>query len=192
VLWGDVDWAETGLAIWNVLYWVGIALAVLVGILVLICAIGILLPRYHQVRRRVEIKQTPETVWQTLTDFAAVPGWHAQILKVERMDDRDGHEVWRETLQGEYTMTMETTEATPPRRLVRHIADEKGPFAGRWEFDLTPTTDGCRVTITEFGDIANPFFRCMARLLMNPALYLEMYLAALAKKFGEEPAITEK
>ena len=34
--------------------------------------------------------------------------------------------------------------------------------------------------------------RFMARLFMNPALYLEMYLQALVKKFGEEAAVQQK
>jgi len=99
--------------------------------------------------------------------------------------------VWRETFVGGYPMRLETVEAAPPRRLVRAIADEKGPFAGRWEIDVAPIDTGCRVTIIEYGDVANPFFRFMARLFMNPAMYLEIYLKALAGKFGE-PAVIER
>ena len=45
--------------------------------------------------------------------------------------------------------------------------------------------DPSRVTIIEYGEIANPFFRFMARLFMKPAIYLEIYLTALAEKFAE-------
>jgi hypothetical protein len=169
----------------NVLFWIGITLAILVGILLLIAVIGAFLPRYHQVSRTTELRQTPDVVWQTITDYANIPAWHREIVKVEKLPDRDGHEVWRETYKGSYPITMETTEAAAPSRLVRHITDEKGPFTGRWEFALAEMEGGCRITITEHGDIANPFFRFMARLFMNPATYLEMYLNALAQKFGE-------
>ena len=75
--------------------------------------------------------------------------------------------------------------------LVRTIADEKGPFRGRWEYDITAQEQGSKITITEHGEIPNPFFRFMARVFMDPAMYLELYLKALAKKFNE-PAVLEK
>lgn len=175
--------------VWDILFWVGIALIILVGIFVAIIVAGSLMPRYHQVSRAIDIQQAPDIVWQAITNFASVPSWHKEVIKVEKLDDRDGHEVWRETYKGDYPLTLETTECVPPRRLVRHIADVGGPFTGRWEFDLAPTEEGSRLTITEHGDIANPFFRFMARLFMNPATYLEMYLEALAAKYGQEPAI---
>jgi uncharacterized protein YndB with AHSA1/START domain len=169
-----------------------VTVAIVGGVLLLLTIIGAFLPRYHQVSRSVEIKQTPEILWQTITDYAHVPDWHREIVTVEKLPDRAGREVWRETYKGNYPITLETGATEPPRRLVRHIADEKGPFAGRWEFDLAPTAAGCRVTITEHGDIANPFFRFMARLFMNPATYLDMYLEALAEKFNQEAEIEQK
>jgi uncharacterized protein YndB with AHSA1/START domain len=138
------------------------------------------------------LKQTAGAVWQVITDYASVPAWHPYVRKVERLPDKNGHEIWKETYPDNYGLILETTETTAPARLVRTIADEKGPFAGRWEFTLTATDTGCRLSITEFGDIANPFFRVMFRTGgMKPEVYLEMYLIALAKRFGE-PAAIEK
>src|SRR5207249_645159 len=114
--------------------------------------------------------------WQVIADFPGEPAWHQGVEKVERMPDKNGHEVWRETFAGGYPMQLETVEATAPRRLVRAIADERGPFTGRWEFDVAPIETGSRVTIIEHGEIANPFFRFMARMFMNPATYLDIYL----------------
>ncbi len=171
------------------LHYALIVLGTLAGIIGLIMVLGLFLPRTHQVSRSLALKQPPEALWQVITDYSAVPSWHRGVLKVERMADRNGHEVWRETYKGGYPIQLETLEAVPPRRLVRSIADEKGPFRGRWEFDLAPIETGSCLTIIEFGDIPNPFFRFMARLFMNPAMYLEIYLKALAKKFGETAVI---
>jgi uncharacterized protein YndB with AHSA1/START domain len=173
----------------DVLYWVLIALAILAGIFVLIVLVGSFLSRRHVAARALKTAKSPEEVWQIITDFPTVPTWHKDIKTVERLPDRNGHPVWRETYKGNYPIQLETTEADPPRRLVRTIADEKGPFSGRWEFDLAAADGGCRLTITERGEVSNPFFRFMARLLMDPALYLEMYLRALAARLGEQPVI---
>ena len=171
----------------DILVWILAAVGIVVGALLLIAVYGLTLPRSHQVARTIMLKQTPEAVWQAITDFPSVPSWNANVAKIEKLPDKDGHEVWREDYKNGYGLTLETTEATPPTRLVRTIADVGGPFTGRWEFMLTPVEGGCRITITEFGEVGNPYFRVMAKLFMKPEAHMELYLAALARKFGEQP-----
>jgi uncharacterized protein YndB with AHSA1/START domain len=134
-------------------------------------------------------KRSPEEAWQVISDFAAAPSWHPEIKTVQRLPDHDGHEVWRETDRRGYPVQLETIEALAPLRLVRQISDEDGPFCGQWEFDLQPAAEGCRITLTERGQIANPFFRVMFWAFMTPTFYLEMYLRALAKKLGDPPEL---
>jgi uncharacterized protein YndB with AHSA1/START domain len=177
--------AESG---WNwvdVVHWVLIAAGVLVGLFVLIVLIGSLLARRHVVSRSLTTARSVEDVWQIITDYPAVTSWHKGVLSVERLPDRNGRAVWRETYKGNYGIQLEDAEVVPPHRLVRRIVDEHGPFSGWWEFDVSPVEGGgCRLRITERGEIPNPFFRFMGRLLMNPAMYLVLYLKALAGKLG--------
>jgi uncharacterized protein YndB with AHSA1/START domain len=174
----------------TILFWVLIIAVVFVAVLGVLLLIGSFLPRAHVVSRSIPMSQPRQEVWQVITDFANAPAWRGDVLRVERMPDRNGHDVWRETYQGNMGIQLETVEAVAPQRLVRLIADEKGPFSGRWEFALAETGSGSRVTITEHGVIPNPFFRLMARLFMDPAQYLEKYLRALAERFGE-PVVLE-
>ena len=169
----------------EILFWTLVSVGIVVGSLLLIAVYGLTLPKSHQVARSITLKQSPEAVWQTITDFAGVTSWNAGVAKIEKMPDQNGHEVWQESYKNGYGLTLETTEATPPTRLVRTIADVGGPFSGRWEFVLAAVESGCRVTITEFGAVPNPYFRVMARLFMKPEQHVEEYLAALAQKFGE-------
>jgi uncharacterized protein YndB with AHSA1/START domain len=172
-------------------YWILGSIGIVVGSLASIFLIGCFVPRAHKVARSLALKQTPAAVWQIITDFANVPSWHADVVKVERQADRNMHELWKETYRGNYGLFLETTEFAAPTRLVRTIADDGGPFTGRWEFTLAAIEGGCRLTLTEHGDIRNPFFRVMFRLYMRPEKYVVVYLTALAKKFGET-AVIEK
>lgn len=167
-------------------HWILMAIGIVVGALGAIFVVGWFLPKAHQVSRTIALKQTPETVWQTITDFAGVMSWNANVTTIEKMADQNGHDVWKETYQGGYGLTLETTESLPPTRLVRTIADVGGPFSGRWEFVLSADEGGCRITITEFGEVHNPYFRVMAKLFMKPEAHIELYLTALAKKFDEQ------
>jgi uncharacterized protein YndB with AHSA1/START domain len=175
----------------GVLGWFLLVMGVLVGLLVLIVVTGILLPRRHVVSRSLTIQAPPAKIWEIISDFRNVPTWHPQVIRAERLPDHHGREVWRETYKGDFVMKLATTELLPPRRLVRSIADEKGPFTGCWEFEIIPADEGSRITITERGEVSNPLIRLMFRLFMNPAMYLEKYLKALAAKFGAAAVLAE-
>jgi uncharacterized protein YndB with AHSA1/START domain len=174
----------------ELLPWIVMALGVFGVVVIVIAITGQRMPQTHTVSRTLESKQPPEAVWALIWDIPGTPAWHSEVKKVENLPDHDGHEVWRETYKNGYQLQVETLEMTPPKRLVRSIVDEKGPFRGRWEFDLVPLPTGTRLTITEHGDIANPFFRFMARVFLPPAVYVEQYLRALAVKLGDAPPAT--
>ncbi len=173
------------------LTWILAIVGGLVGLIVLFVVFAIIVgSRYdkaHTVSRTLKLNQAPETVWSVISNHGDEPSWQAHLKSAKRLPDRNGHEVWelQHKGMGNPPMTLETTESISPRRLVRTIADAKKVFSGRWEFELAPDASGARLTITEHGEIPNRFFRGMFHLFANPAMYLEMYLKALAQKFGQ-------
>lgn len=155
----------------------------------LVALIGLCLPRHHQFSRSLVLKQTTQTIWEAITSFERIPGWWPACFMVERLPDRDGHAVHRQFfLQGrrKHPVTIEVVEATEPTHFETKIADEKGPFRGRWVYDLQPEAGGCRITLTEHGEIKNPFIRTMFRLTMNKTQFVDSYLVCLARRFGEK------
>jgi uncharacterized protein YndB with AHSA1/START domain len=181
--------ADAPNVIWETMIWGAIILGSTAGVLVLVGIVGCFYPRSYTASRTLETAHSPEEVWSVISDFANTPNWHGEVKKVERLPDRDGHELWRETDRRGYAMQLETIDAAAPRRLVRKISDENGPFSGQWQFDIEPAEKGCRVTLTEQGQIPNPFFRLMFWLFMTPTFYLDLYLQALAKKLGDKPKL---
>jgi len=83
-------------------------------------------------------------------------------------------------------MPYEITVYDPPKRLVTTIADDTLPFGGSWTYEIAPADGGSLLTVTENGEIYNPFFRFMARFIFGYHATMETYLKNLAKKFGEE------
>lgn len=156
-----------------------------VGLVILVVAIGALLPKQHVVIRKARFTQSPDILWQALIDYQAMPTWHPSTQRVERLPDRDGHPVWREVDKRGEGIAYETMEQVPPRRLVRRIADPTLPFGGNWTLDLTPVDNGCEITITERGEVYNPIFRFVSRFIMGHTAALDAYLKALGSKFGQ-------
>jgi hypothetical protein len=168
--------------------WVLWAFLVLVGMVVLVMAIGWLLPRDHVATRIARYRQSPEAIWAAITDVDAMPSWREGLQSVKKLPDRNGLPAHIEvTSTGE--LPMETLEMKPPRKLVGRIADPKLPFGGTWTFEIAPVADGATLRITENGYITNPVFRFMSRFVLGYTGEMEKYLRSLAKKFGETAQI---
>ena len=169
-----------------VCFLIPVVLAVVAGLLAwAVWYQGNRMPLGLTVARCVELRQPPQAVWDVVRDFASVPTWNFLVVGVERLSDRNGHEVWQEKNTGGPALQLEVVEDAPPTRLVRSIVSTNASFTGRWEFAIAPADAGTRVTIVEHSEIPNPYFRFIFRTFMNPAVHLENYLRALAKKFGE-------
>lgn len=169
--------------------WILAPVAILTSMLVIITAVGLSIPRTHVASRTLKTRQPPEVVWRVVTDYQGQPAWRQGVKTVERLPDKDGREVWREVYEDGSPITLETAEAREPHRLVRVIADEGGPFSGRWEYDIREDGAGSRLTITERGEVPNPIFRFASRFVIGHTHFMEKFQKDLAAKFGEEAVI---
>jgi hypothetical protein len=81
-------------------------------------------------------------------------------------------------------IVMTVSERQPPARLVTKIDDPDQPFGGTWTWEIAPAPGGSRLTITERGEIYNPIFRFMARLIFGYTGTMESCLAAMKQRLG--------
>lgn len=166
--------------------WILICGATMAGLAAVAFLVGLYLPESHTASRTLRLRRTPEEVWRVITDYSSMPTWRTGLERIERLPDRNGNAVWKETQQGGSSLPLEDVEADPPRRLVRKIADPSLPFGGTWTYELSPAAAGTTLKITEDGVVRNPIFRLMSRF-MDPSASLTGFLESLARKFGEEP-----
>lgn len=174
----------------KVMYWIFgiVGLLALVGIVAYV--VGSFLPENHVASKTLTLKQSPETVWQVVTDFANQPKWNSEMKSVEQLPDRNGHTVWQEEMSG-MKIPLETLETEAPKKLVRRIASDDLGFGGDWQYVITPTPEGgSQLTITEFGKVPSPLFRFMSKYIFGHTATMEAYMKALAGKFGETPTIS--
>ena len=161
-----------------------------IGLVALIIILGSLIPKKHQVNRSVVFHQSRNVIWNIITDFEKFPTWRSGVKKVEKAPDQYNHSVWVE-ISKFGRLPLEVTEKDSLNRMVLTIADEGLPFGGQWTYELTSLdSTHTRLTITENGEIYNPFFRFMARFFYGYHRTLETYLKDLGKKLGEEVIFT--
>jgi hypothetical protein len=169
--------------------WILIAVGLGIALVALVALVGLLLPRDHVATRAVRLKPAPPAVWEVLADHAAEPSWRKDLVRVERLPDRDGRPVWQEVSRRGDTLALLTEEWVPPRRLVRRIVGEGLPFGGTWTIELAPEGLGSVVTVTERGEVYNPVFRFVSRFVMGHTATIDGYLKALGRRFGEDSII---
>lgn len=171
--------------------WLLIAAPILVGLAAAIATVGLgglLLPVKHTASRAARFAAPPQTIWAIMTDFPNHPSWRPGLKTIARDPDISGHQVWRETDKHGNSIPMEMVTLDPPRRLVSRIADPKLPFGGTWAIDLTPSGEGTQVRITEDGEVYNPAFRYVSRIIGYTGT-MESYLRGLGTKLGETAEI---
>jgi uncharacterized protein YndB with AHSA1/START domain len=162
-------------------------LAIIAGAFVLVGVglflAGMMLPQDHTASRTTHLSQPPERVWATINDVAAYPSWRLELDSIHQLPARNGHAVWREYRRNN-ALTFEATTSEPPRHLVTRIADNGLPFGGSWDISISPEGTGSRIIVTEYGEIYNPLFRVMSKLMSQTAT-IDSYLSGLAGKLGD-------
>jgi Polyketide cyclase / dehydrase and lipid transport len=158
--------------------------AFLVAVGFIIVLTGFLLPRQHVASRAISLHRNEEEIFRLISDFTAAPSWRSEVKEVELLPPSQGRMRFREKSTNG-VLTMEVIESNPPSHMATRIADEHLPFGGMWIFDITPTAEGCRLNITERGEIYNPVFRFAARFFLGYHRTLDTYLQNVGRKFGE-------
>jgi uncharacterized protein YndB with AHSA1/START domain len=161
-----------------------VMLVALVVVILVIVGVGAMLPKSHVVARTITLHQSPEAVFAVMTDFKDAPTWRPDVQSVELLPPAGGAVRFREK-STDGIITYEVVESKTPSRLVTRIADPGLPFGGKWIYEIAPMPGGCRIDITERGEVYNPVFRFVSRFVLGQTRTLDNYLRHLGRRFGE-------
>lgn len=150
---------------------------------------GTRLPVGHVATRSIVVPAPPESVFATITDFSNAPSWRPSVDRVDVVPSEGGKVRFSE-VSGRDILSLQVDTVVPPSRLVTRIIGEGLAFGGSWAYAVSPEGDGTRLTITEHGEVYNPFFRFMSRYVLGHTMTLDTYLKALGTRYGVtvEPA----
>ena len=152
------------------------AAGALVLLLVVVAAIGFMLPQNHVASVETVLAASPGRVFERISDPARYPEWRQDVTRVESLGTNP--QKWREHGSDD-PITYEVVESRPPERRVVRIADADLPFGGTWTYELTLEGTGTRLVITERGEVYNPIFRFMSRFVFSHTATMERFIASL-------------
>lgn len=163
-----------------------LALAVLAGI---ILWIGGRLPERHRVALALQLKQSPEVVFDTISDIASATSWRNNMKSSLFLEPSADGKLRFQQADGNGKITYRIEQSKRPNLFVTRIDDPSLPFGGTWTISITANGDATDVEIIEDGEIRTRMFRFFARYVFGYYRSGESYLGALERKFGEKAAI---
>lgn len=172
---------------------IGISIgSVFVLILLLIAgiyALGLSYPKEHRAVVQVRLAAPPEQVWAVLHDYGSYPEWCPGVGKMTRQPDKDGHIVWKEEFPESHRL-YEFTVDEPPHRLVAKVTDSEQTFGGQWTMELEQLPTGSALTLTEDGEVYNPFFRVIFRKYVGVESTIKGFAEMLVDHLNEQATVT--
>jgi len=165
------------------LKWILFVVLGLVSFVAILAVVGMFLPKGHRASRTVVYGAPPARVFATITDFARFPEWRSDVKAVELLGDEGRGMRFRE--QGKHgAVTYRVERRVPDSMLVTRIDDPSLPYGGAWTLEVKPAPDGASLTITEDGEIYNPIFRVMSKVIFSPYTTIDTYQADLRKRLA--------
>lgn len=160
----------------RVAFWGGLAFTGLVVGVICLYAYGQTLPVAHSATGSAVIAAPPAAVYSLVSTPERAPDWRPGVTTVTVHGTSTGRFRWTE--DGEWgPMSFEVLDHDAPRRFVSMVVDHPD-FGGTWTWLFEPTEGGTRVTITEDGEVYDPFFRVFTHH-GDAASTLKTVLAAL-------------
>jgi len=133
------------------LVWIGAVVGALVAVVFVATGIGKMLPVKHVASRTEAFTMSQQGLWDL------------SIAQFHKTND------------GSYALV----EQSPPHRFVTAIVKKGLPFGGTWTYEFAPSRAGTVLTITERGEVYNPFFRFVSRYVMGHTKSIDDFMAAL-------------
>jgi uncharacterized protein YndB with AHSA1/START domain len=143
-------------------------------------AIGLALPREHEVARSARVNAPVPRVFNVIRDVEQYPLWRSDVENVVVLPD-DGNGFRFQEISGDDVVTYRIENEQAPSLIEVRIIDSSLPFGGSWTYVLQPFDAGTSVTITEKGEIYNPIFRLLSRTLFSPSDTMERFLRDLTR-----------
>ena len=168
-----------------------IALGVIAVVIVVPIIIGLLLPERFVGHIKVVFHKPPEDIWAALADIEKHPMTGKMMKGVDKLPDDNGLTAWVEDMGHGEKITVNTVESEPFTRIVRQMSSASAPMTSRWEYDLEPVDEGCRVTLNgetyiRRGNWMVPIFRFMMVVAGGVRKGLRIQMDMIAVSLGVE------
>jgi Polyketide cyclase / dehydrase and lipid transport len=156
-----------------------IIIAIIAALVGIVYGIGSTLPIKHTASQSRTFNKPPEVVWNTVANISEAASWRKDVDGITVT----GLTTYKELSHGD-EVEYEISNSVTGQSFTTTIITKDLPYGGTWNFEFIPEGDGCRLTITENGEIYSPIFRFISRFFIGHEGTMKTYLDQLGAKLG--------
>ena len=157
-----------------------VAVLSIVALVAMVFVIGLFIPKQKEYLKTADLKTSPESVFQIVTDFENQTLWRNDVQEIKVIDQN----TWTEVPKKGTPITFRTKQKIQNQLFEMEIIEPKS-FQGYWvgTFEQIPT--GTKVVFKEIVIVENPFFRVMSSIFVDLDKTMDVYMSNLKAKLGE-------
>ena len=141
----------------------------------------------HSVSRKAHFNHRPEALWEIIADIQGQVAWREDLRQVERLPDKNGRQMWRETGKRGAAVDVRGRSSLPRLDSSSDASRTRTCRSGvAGTLEIGEYGEVTSLTITEDGEIYNPIFRFMSRFVIGQTATIDGYLRSLGKRLGVE------
>lgn len=151
-----------------------ISFVVVAMFVIVIVFIGRSLPEKHTASKTASFASSPDDVWKVVTNVSEWKSWRKDVKEVSKT----GPDTFKEkSSNGEVEYRI--SNSVPGVSHTTTIITKGLPYGGTWDYVFEKEGTGCKLTITENGEVYNPFFRFMSKYFFGHDGTLKAYMSDL-------------
>jgi hypothetical protein len=147
------------------------------------------LPEQHVASARAELSVSADQAWDLLIDHQRRTEWRRNVVRVGRIEDVDGHQVWRELDRGEDRFDFIVLALERPKLVYATARPQDIGMSAEWTWTVEDRGGHAVVEVTEVGSIRNELVRGWWGLFAGPHSGIEPDLEAFARALGAEARV---
>jgi hypothetical protein len=144
---------------------------VLAAIIIIMVFIGRSLPEKHTATQTRSFNSSPEEVWRVVTNIGEWKSWRKGVKEVTMT----GADTFLEKSSND-DVEYRISNSVPGVSHTTTIITKDLPYGGSWNYVFEKEGSGCKLTITENGEVYNPFFRFMSKYIFGHDGTLKSYM----------------
>jgi hypothetical protein len=129
-----------------------------------------------------------ENLWEIITNYENQPKWRSDLIKVEKVINKKGSEIWKETDIKKQQIEWESFIEIRNRKLVRKTVSENIAVNSIHIYELKPYGEVSLLTLIEITQVDNVFLRWIKYMFMSQTSELSQYVKDLRIKINNDAA----
>jgi hypothetical protein len=150
-----------------------IILIVIVTLVIIMILIGRMLPVKHTVSQSHIFRSSTDDVWKVVSNINEWKAWRSDLKNLE---------ITSATTFKADNVDYSISNSVPGVSFTTIIVTKDLPYGGSWNYVFEKEGSGCKLTVTENGEVFNPLFRFLSKYVFGHEGSMKSFMQSLTTR----------